>query len=199
MIIKKVVVGDLETNCYIIEDDGNLVIIDPGAEAEKIFAELSDNKIRSCVVILTHVHPDHIGAVDEISGKLKCPIYMHTLDSAWLKQIFGSVFPGLHNVEDKEIIKASSLHLKVIHTPGHSEGGICLYIEKEGILFSGDTLFQGDVGRTDLMGGSKEQLVASIKKLMKLPDTVKVYPGHSSNTTIEKEKQYNWFVKELGI
>ena len=215
MKIEKVVVGELETNCYIIAESRhsansrlsgrgsaeagsvrgngqNYVIIDPGADGAKILEKISVmNRVPSgrATVILTHAHPDHIGAVGEISGELKCKICLHNLDSEWLKQMLGSSFPGLRNVEDSEIIKVGSLNFKVIHTPGHTPGSICLYLEKENVVFTGDTLFAQGVGRTDLPCGNEQALQNSLKKLFVLPDSVKVYPGHGPETTIENEKE----------
>ncbi|PIZ17428.1 hypothetical protein COY51_00155 [Candidatus Desantisbacteria bacterium CG_4_10_14_0_8_um_filter_39_17] len=198
MTVKTVVVGELETNCYIIGDKENYAIIDPGADAKKIMMKMvkmvsgtsqSQTPFSKPVpIILTHAHPDHLGAAGEITGELKGQIYLHSLDSEWLKHIFGSSFPGLRNVEDNEIIKVGSIELRVIYTPGHTQGSICLYLEREGTLFSGDTLFAAGVGRTDLPGGDEESLRSSLKRLWTLPDSVKVYPGHGPQTTIKNEK-----------
>lgn len=200
MFLECVVVGDLFTNCYITGDEKGLVIIDPGAEPVKIFKVLKGIEKKSgskvpAVVILTHAHPDHTGAVGDIAGELKCPIYMHDLDSEWLKEVFGSEFPGLHHIEDGEVLKIGGISLKVIHTPGHTEGSICLYDEKNGILFSGDTLFANGVGRTDMPGGSQRRLVTSLKRLMALPAGLRVCPGHGEETTIALEKA---FLKSMG-
>ena len=191
MIIKTVVVGELETNCYIISEGESCAIIDPGAEGSKILQAIKGD---SPHIILTHAHPDHIGAVGEIMGKLKGQIYLHSFDSRWLKQMLGSAFPGLRNAEENEIIKIGSLKSRIIHTPGHTQGSICLYLEKEGVIFTGDTLFAGGVGRTDLPGGDESALRSSLRKLMGLPGSVKVYPGHGPQTTIKKEKD-NWMIR----
>lgn len=203
-ILKRIVVGELETNCYIIGDKSYYAIIDPGDDVEKIGTapiflgastaiekETSTHPRREPIplIILTHGHPDHIGAVKDISSKLKCPVYIHNLDSEWLKQMFGNSLPSVHNIEDGEIIKIGPNELKVIHTPGHTQGSICLYLEKEGIIFSGDTLFAGGVGRTDLPGGDEQALQASLKKLLSLPGFIKVYPGHGPQSTIENERK----------
>ncbi len=195
MIIKTVTVGELATNCYIAGDEKGVVIIDPGADSPQILKTVSSvppSKIGGqaqwpvASVILTHAHPDHIGAVDEVAGKLKCPIYMHGLDSDWLKGIFGSKFPGLHVVEEGGIIKAGGVPFTILHTPGHSEGSICLYNEKEKVLFSGDTLFADGTGRTDLPGGDEEKMTASLKRLLALPAAVTVYPGHGEAALISE-------------
>ena len=191
MIIKVVTVGELATNCYITGDEKGVVIIDPGANAPQIFKALEDLRLPTLhsplfTVVLSHAHPDHIGAVDEVAGKLKCPIYMHGIDADWLKGIFGSKFPGLLEVEEGGIIKAGGVALTILHTPGHTMGSICLYNEKEKILFSGDTLFADGTGRTDLPGGDEAKMNASLKRLLALPAAVTVYPGHGQSATISE-------------
>ena len=185
MLIKTVTVGELATNCYIAGDEKGVVIIDPGADAPQILKTVSSVQCPASSVILTHAHPDHIGAVDKVAGKLKCPIYMHGMDSDWLKGIFGSKFPGLMEVEEGEIIKAGGVLFSILHTPGHTEGGICLYNEKEKTLFSGDTLFADGTGRTDLPGGDEAKMNASLKRLLALPEAVTVYPGHGESALIK--------------
>jgi hydroxyacylglutathione hydrolase len=202
MILEKIVVGDLFTNCYIIGDSTELAIVDPGADPDiilKSFEKLSGDKAvraKNTVVLLTHNHVDHIGAVGEVAGALKCPIYMHGLDSDWLKEMLGSKYPGLHDIEDKEFLKVGGLSLEVLHTPGHTKGSVCFYDKKDAVLLSGDTLFAGGIGRTDLEGGSDEEMIASLKKLMLLPDDTIVYPGHDAKTTIAKERE---ILKAMGI
>jgi len=209
MFIKTVVVGELETNCYIVGDRNSLAVIDPGADARKIINAIKGTgtfltgpegiKETASVIILTHAHPDHTGAVAEVCGELKGFIYMHTLDSEWLKEIFGSKFPGMRNVEDGGILKIGEISFCVWHTPGHTEGSICLYNEKEKILFSGDTLFAEGVGRTDLQGGDEKKLVHSLKRILSLPDEIRIYPGHGEPTTLGKEREFlNGYLKTSG-
>jgi glyoxylase-like metal-dependent hydrolase (beta-lactamase superfamily II) len=142
-----------------------------------ILSEIKDFKIR--YIILTHGHPDHFGAVDELKKATQAPIVIHPADSWFIK-------PDKELKNDDEI-KFGSLSLKVIHTPGHSKGSICLYIS--GHLFSGDTLFSEGFGRTDLPGGSTQEMKKSLKRLSALPDETSVYPGHDETTTIKKEKE----------
>jgi len=202
MILEKIVVGDLSTNCYIIGDNAGLAIIDSGGDAPQILGALkklkpvTGNPSPVTAIFLTHNHPDHIGAVGEMASGLKCPIYMHSFDSDWLKEMLGSKYPGLHNMEDREILKVGGISLKVLHTPGHTKGSVCFYCQKEAVLLSGDTLFAGGIGRTDLPGGSDEEMVASLKKLMLLPDDTVVYPGHNGKTIIAKERG---ILKTMGI
>lgn len=179
MIIKTIKVGDLQTNCYIVidEESREAAIVDPGGEASKILPEIKGFKIR--YIILTHGHPDHFGAIDELKKATQAPVLIHPADSWFIK-------PD-RELKDGDEIKFGGLSLKVIHTPGHSKGGICLY--GNGYLFSGDTLFSEGFGRTDLPGGSRDEMKRSLKRLSALPDETLVYPGHDESTTIKKEKE----------
>jgi glyoxylase-like metal-dependent hydrolase (beta-lactamase superfamily II) len=179
MLIKTIKVGDLQTNCYIVIDEksNEAVIIDPGDEASEILRELKNLKIR--YIILTHGHPDHFGAVNNIKAKTGAPLLMHPADNWFFK-------PDKELSEGQEI-KFGEISLKVLHTPGHTKGGVCLYAN--GHLFSGDTLFSEAHGRTDLPGGSIEEMRKSLKRLASLPDETRVYPGHDEETTIGLEKE----------
>lgn len=183
MQIKTIKVGSLQTNCYVVIEEKSKegVVIDPGDEALRILAEIKDLKIR--YIILTHGHPDHFGAVEELKRKTGAPLLMNPEDSWFVK-------PDQELKEGNEI-KFGSLVLKVMHTPGHSKGSICLYID--GHLFSGDTLFCSGCGRTDLPGASREEMRKSLKKLSFLPNETRVYPGHGEPTTIGKEKERGTF------
>ncbi len=201
MIIKKVIVGELETNCYLIADEKTLeaAIIDPGDNADAILKAIRENKINPQYIINTHWHPDHIRANKELKDILKIPVCIHEKDA----KMFGGPRAIIYSMmgydvkmsapdkllKDGDKIEFGSIGLKVIHTPGHSKGGICLY--DGSVLFSGDTLFAGAVGRTDLLGGSDRELKKSIEKLFELPPDTKVYPGHGPETDIEAEKR-NW-------
>ncbi len=179
MQIKIVKVGSLQTNCYIIIDEKSreAVVIDPGDESHKIIPEIKGLKIRC--IILTHAHPDHFGAVDEIKKITGAPLLMNPEDN-WF-------FKPDKEIKEGDEIKFGGLTLKVLHTPGHSKGSVCLYID--GHLFSGDTLFSEGCGRTDLPGGSMADMRKSLKRLSTLPDDTKVYPGHDESTTISREKE----------
>ncbi len=180
-LIDKIVVGDLQTNCYILTDakSKNCVIIDPGADSARIKGRLSSEGLSPSFIINTHAHPDHVGANKEFN----LPVYIHKNDAKFL--------PGVNKpLNDGDKIQLGNLAIDVIHTPGHTPGGICLLCGNS--LFSGDTLFASCVGRTDLPGGNEAQLINSIKnKLFVLNDDIKVYPGHGSETTIGNEKLNN--------
>ncbi|MDD5382921.1 MAG: MBL fold metallo-hydrolase [Candidatus Margulisbacteria bacterium] len=179
MKFKTVKVGNLRTNCYIIFDEhnGEGVIVDPGDEAAKILPEIAELKVR--YIIITHGHPDHFGALDELKKKTGAPLLMNSGDN-WF-------FNPDRTIKEGDEISFGRVTLKVLQTPGHSRGGVCLYAP--GYLFSGDTLFAGTCGRTDLPGGSAEAMAKSLKKLAQLPGETMVFPGHDEFTTIQQEKE----------
>jgi len=171
MKIKRLVVGQLGTNCYLIISKGELMVIDPGVEPKKILQEIEKSKTNLKYIILTHSHLDHISAVLEIKQKIKTQVLIHQLERYSL-----SFDPDILLKEEDEI-KIGDVILKVLHAPGHTSGSICL-LGKD-FIFTGDTLFQDGVGRTDLPGGSSKYLRESLDKLSKvLRSGMKVYPGH---------------------
>jgi len=206
MNYETVVVGALETNCYLVycKETLECAVIDPGAEAEKIFSVISRKNLKPAIVINTHGHFDHIGANKDIKDKYKIPLYIHSLDSkmlGFIQRLGLSFFPGSKGspppdklLEDGENIEIGKSYLKVIHTPGHSPGSISLI--GDGFIISGDALFSGGVGRTDLPGGSLDDLENSIKnKILILPEETIVLPGHGPSTTVAKEKSSNPFIR----
>ena len=191
--------GSKETN--------EAAIIDPGAEFNKINNKISDMGVTPKIVILTHYHGDHIGAGEEVIEKYGTKVYIHTEDAEALnnsnmnfsKTMFGK---GINikadeKLNDGDVISLGELKFEIIHTPGHTKGGICIKVGN--IMMTGDTLFNSSIGRTDLPGGSFEEIIKSIKeKIFKYDDDTIIYPGHMSATTIKKEKQYNPFVNWQG-
>ncbi len=208
MILKSLVVGPIGANCYVIGDEATNegAIIDPGDDAQRIIRMVKDTGLTIQFIIATHGHFDHNGAMKVLKEEYDCDFLLHKDDLMFIKQSKKSAmkwgitieqvpYPDKY-VEDGDILKLGSLELTVIHTPGHSRGGICLYIPSEKLVFSGDTLFYGSVGRTDFDGGSMEELLKSIKeKLYTLPDNTVVYTGHGEETTIGNEKMQNMFVR----
>lgn len=201
MKIKTFVVGPMQTNCYVLSDEetGEAIIIDPGDEPEKIKKYLVQNKLKPEFIVNTHGHVDHIAS----DAEFKLPVYIHKLDLYNLRDplknlsslVGGNVKPPsqIMPLEDKDIIGTKKIKLEVIHTPGHTPGGISLKFDK--VVFSGDTLFYSGIGRTDFPGASFSQLIASIKnKLFTLSDDTRVYPGHGPASTIGQEKESNPFV-----
>lgn len=188
MKIHTIIVGPIETNCYIVEDEKSqkAIVIDPGGEAEKIISFLEKHPLKIQAMVITHGHFDHIGAIRKLKEKTKAPILMHESD------VFGlSVSdspPADRFLKDHDNLEVGGLKFEVIHTPGHTPGGISLYCKEEKILFSGDTLFAGNIGRTDLPYSSEEAMIKSLKKLLELPPETKVFPGHGKPTTIGRER-----------
>jgi len=201
-------VGKLFTNCYIVacRETKEAIIIDPGfesvSEAEKIFKFIEENTLKPKFVVNTHGHPDHICGNGIVKGKFQTPILIHEKDAFMLGRL-GKViakFAGFDNsspsadafLKDGDIISFGKITLKVMHTPGHSPGSISLIGQKE--VFTGDTLFAGSIGRTDIPRGSVSDIKESLRKLTCLPDDFKVYPGHGPATTIGEEKHSNPFL-----
>lgn len=203
-IIKPVIVGDIYTNCYLVADPESKegVVIDPGADFDKIWKNIEKYGIIVKKIVATHGHYDHLGAVNELRKKTKAVFLIHKEDVIFAEhpETNGSALFGDGTVSAKvdaflkegDVVKAGKLELKVIHTPGHSPGGICLYTDGE--LFSGDTLFLNSIGRTDFPNASYELIMESLAKLMKLPEATRVYPGHGQYTTIGEEKKNNPFL-----
>ena len=205
MILKNLVVGPLATNCYIIGSESNEegMIIDPGAEAEVILRNVKDLELEIKSIVLTHGHIDHIGALKEVKEATGAEVAIHTDDAQSFQENSVSTLLGLSYptplpadrlLKDGDSMGIGDLHFLVLHTPGHSPGGICLL--GQGVMFSGDTLFNYGIGRADLPGGSYSQLMNSIHtKLMTLPDNTTVYPGHGPDTTIGAERSGNPFLQ----
>jgi len=206
VIVRKLEVGPFASNCYIIgsEADREGMIIDPGDEAKLILSEVKDLGLDIKVIALTHGHIDHIGALKEVKEATGAQVAIHTDDVRVLKDRFLSIFLGIRRrsppppdrlLNDGDTISVGELKFTVIHTPGHSQGSICLL--GEGVLFSGDTLFNYGVGRSDLpgSGSNHNQLIDSIqRRLLVLEDDIRVYPGHGPETTIGAERRGNPFL-----
>ncbi len=206
MKFESVIVGPLETNCYLIHCPvtSECAVVDPGAEASKILRLITSNELRPVILLNTHGHIDHIGANKEIKEKFDIPLCIHRHDEPMLKGVQQSELSFILGaqdspapdkyLEDGGTIKIGQSSLKVIHTPGHSPGSVIFL--GDGFLLSGDTLFFGGVGRTDLPGGSWPELVDSIKtKILTMPDEMPVLPGHGPFTSVGQEKRSNPFIQ----
>lgn len=205
MILETLPTGPLDVNCYIVgcEETRKAAVVDPGGDVTKILYLLVEKKLSVVMVINTHGHFDHIGGNHDLLAATGADLVIHRDDSPLLSQAaehaaaFGlrteaSPAPTRELVGD-ELLQVGNLSLQVIHTPGHSPGGICLYVD--GCLLVGDTLFARSIGRTDLPGGDHQLLIKGIKeKLLPLPEATKVYPGHGPMTTIGHEKLHNPFL-----
>jgi hydroxyacylglutathione hydrolase len=206
LIIKKLEVGPIMANCFILgcEDTREAVVIDPGDEADKILMELAKAELKVTYLINTHGHFDHVGANKRMKDVTRAILAIHPDDVPMLGELSRSAASfGLaaENSPEPDLLLShgdkitfGKITLEVIHTPGHSRGGICLYTK--GHLFAGDTLFAGSIGRTDLPGGDYDTLIASIKeKLLILPEDTRVYTGHGPETTLMNEKRMNPFLR----
>lgn len=196
--------GILRANCYVVFDEltRQAAVIDPGGDADKILAKCEENKLEVKAILLTHGHGDHVAGVADIKEATRAEIMMNKADDYLVHGGNQKLIPILsrmkvfeldRNIEDGDIIKLGDMEIEVIGTPGHTPGGVCFRIGDA--VFSGDTLFRGSVGRTDLEGGSMETLLLSLRqKLCMLPDSTMVYPGHEGSTTIGEERKFNPFL-----
>lgn len=202
---KTLIVGPIATNCYIVYDNSrdSAVVIDPGAEAERIIAALEENKLKLKAIINTHGHGDHIKENKTLKQKYNCPIYIHKDDSDFLDNpdLNGSILIGNpftspkadHFLKDGEVLDIDGMRFSVFHTPGHTPGGVCLKID--GLLFTGDTLFCGTVGRCDLPGGDGEKLKKSLKIFDSFPGETIILPGHENKCVLSIDRNHNPFLK----
>lgn len=210
MKIEHLILGSYETNCYIVRDNEtakDCLIVDTGLEAGGLIEFLQSQELNPVSAVFTHGHADHITGIPLLREKYpEIKIYIHKLDGKMLTRatsnlsvLAGRIFrtkPADSLIEEGDVIEAAGVKLQVLHTPGHTQGGICLYSKDEQVIFSGDTLFAGSVGRTDMPGGNMAQLIEGIKeKLLPLPEETVVYPGHGPVTTIGQEKANNPFLQ----
>jgi len=210
MILKALELGPFASNCYIVgsEKTKEGMIIDPGTEAETIMESVRQLGLSIKLIVATHAHPDHIMALHQVEEATEAPFAMHEAEASGgivqaMAGMLGMLMTGSFGappkperlLKDGDIIEVGDLRFAVLHTPGHSPGGISLY--GHGVVFSGDTLFNFGIGRTDFPGCSYTELMDSIhNKLMALPDETVVLPGHGPQTTIATERKYNPFLRE---
>ncbi len=204
MLVRGLVVGPLQVNCYLVgcEETKGGIVIDPGGDAPVILSQIQALGLNTAYIVNTHGHIDHVAANRLIKKATNAPIAIHRLDAPWLTSPQGGLAlllgasPGPSAdilLEEGDEVKFGNIGLKVLHTPGHTSGGISLL--GEGVVFTGDALFNMGIGRTDLPGGDFGTLIESIKsKLLTLPEETVVYPGHGPSTTIGREKRSNPFV-----
>jgi len=198
LIIKTIIAGMYEENCYLVMDEvtKELAIIDPGGQPNIIEEEIKLLDAKPKFILLTHGHMDHVGGVVELVNKFSIPFYINEIEETYMKNdkfVFGSLPKASRYLKEGDTLNLGGNVIKVIETPGHTAGGICFLIADK--LFTGDTLFQGSVGRSDFPGGDGMQLVKNIKeKLLPLGDNIEVYAGHGSASTIGYEKRMNPFL-----
>ncbi len=206
MIVERIPAGVYAANCYVVgcSESKKGVIIDPGGSADEVLKKVNKYELDIEYILLTHAHGDHIGGIIKIKEQLEKPIVLHKEDSELLldsKKNLSNMM-SIDNIEmeadkcvcDGDILNFGNKEIEIIHTPGHTPGGMCIKIDN--YIFTGDTLFARSIGRTDLFGGSYEKLIKSIKeKLLVYDDEVKLLPGHGPATTIGSEKRENSFIK----
>lgn len=207
MQIKYMQLGMVCTNCYIFWADGSdqCAVVDPGDDGQQVASLIQGLKLTPVAILLTHSHFDHVLGIPGLRETWPgLPVYCHPADipEEVSETMFGMTVPtvaAFGNVtpySEGDTVAVGPLTVKVIHTPGHTRGSVTLMVEGEGVLFTGDTLFRGSMGRTDLPGGSYADLTASLKKLAALPGDYKVYPGHESFSSLDTERKTNFFMQE---
>jgi len=207
MIHEILPVGPLRCNCSIVGDEQSreAIVIDPGDDIEQVVALIQKHDLQVKQIVITHAHIDHVGGAMKLRATTGAPILLNQNDYGLLKMLdmqaawVGMAFPGKveidRSVGSADLVKAGSLVAQVLHTPGHTEGSICLYFPAEKTLVAGDTLFAGSIGRTDLPGGSHQRILQSLHDtILALPDETLVVPGHGSLTTIGEERESNPFL-----
>jgi glyoxylase-like metal-dependent hydrolase (beta-lactamase superfamily II) len=209
MIHEILPVGPLQCNCSIVGDETTheAIVIDPGDEIDEILALIKKHNLQVKQIAITHAHIDHVGGAMKLRAATGAPILLNQNDYALLKMLdvqaawLGMKSPGRVEIDQSlgqaDLVKAGSVEGQVIHTPGHTEGSICIYFPLERKLIAGDTLFAGSIGRTDLPGGSFEKIMGSLhNQVLALPDETVVVPGHGPNTTIGEERETNPFLQK---
>lgn len=203
MFVKGFTVGPVQTNCYILGDEETKLaaLIDPGDSGAALAAQVKKEGYELAMILLTHGHFDHIGGVRDAVNAAKAenpekeiPVYIHSGDypvapASFARGITLKGVPGIHHYDEDNTVQLGNLTIKVMSTPGHTQGGVCLMVENA--LFTGDTLFAGSCGRTDFQTSSPTDMMASLKRLSLLPGDYAVYPGHESASTLEQERKTN--------
>ena len=199
MIIEAIPAGIYDANCYILveENTKECGIIDPGGDSERLISQIDKLNAKPKFILLTHGHMDHVGGVIDLVKKYNIPFYISKADEEYMEKddfVFGTLPKASGYLKENDILKLGDEIIKVLETPGHTKGGLCFLLNNDKV-FTGDTLFNGSIGRTDFIGGSMSEIINSIKeKLLPLGDRVDVYTGHGDMTTIEHEKKYNPFL-----
>ncbi|OGM33042.1 hypothetical protein A2803_02910 [Candidatus Woesebacteria bacterium RIFCSPHIGHO2_01_FULL_44_21] len=199
MTIKKLIVGSMRSNCYIVSDQSEALIIDPGDDADYIIRTIEEQELTPKAIIATHGHFDHVLAALELKLAYAIPFYMHKADEFLLKRMASSARHFINYdpgpppevdiyLKDNSILKINNFKFKIISSPGHTPGSVCLYFKKEKALFVGDLIFaDGTFGRTDHIYSNKEELARSVAKIMKFPRNTIVYPGHGEEFTLHRK------------
>lgn len=203
MKIKRLVVSSFQTNCYVLYDHFQAVIIDPGDQAKKIKNFINENELDVLAILLTHGHCDHIGAIDALYQAFACPIYLHHEDHVYLKEPKYNLSMMMGNpliiqapvLDCDETMQIGPFKVRWHHLPGHTPGSSMIELIDQKIIFSGDVLFNGSIGRFDFPLSSHHDTVLSMKKLKEFQEDARVFPGHGEETSIKNEQQYNPYLK----
>ncbi len=215
MILERLIVGMLQTNCYLLgdEESGRAVVIDPGAEGKRICGRLEDLGLQLSAILVTHAHFDHTMAAWTLKKRCGGEIYLNSADKSsrieFICRLAARFFPEIHPISLDEVdrtlahgdqLQFGAIQIEVLSTPGHTPGDVSFYLKDQGKVFSGDLIFAGAIGRTDLSGGSLQQLMDSVRStVFRLPDETVIYPGHGNETTVGSEKKHNpYFSRESG-
>lgn len=192
MNVKKLALGAYQTNCYLLFNDTEALVIDPGYEADTILDALQGRKLRA--ILLTHGHFDHVGAVKELVAETGCDVYLHPAEATMPPMMTAGQLYYTHTYGEGDTVSPiDGVELTVLHTPGHTPGSVCLIWGDQ--MFSGDTLFEGSCGRVDLPGGDPRVMLQSLRRLASLQADYHVHPGHGGSTTLSGEKQYNPYLR----
>ncbi len=201
MLVKCLIVGNLDTNCYIATNEDTLecVVIDPGDEVNTIMDYVESNKLTVKDIFLTHGHFDHTRAAYAVSAETGAPIWIHKADCVQDgKKDLYKFFPNENTkyYDDGDVIESAGMKFRVMWTPGHSEGSVMLFCGD--VIFSGDTIFKESVGRVDLPGGDADKMMKSLKKIGGITGDYEIYPGHMDATTMERERSFNQYLRYAG-
>ena len=209
MNVEVLPLGPFAANCHVVWDNNrNALVIDPGFDGAHVARVIDSSHLKVCGWLLTHGHADHVCGLAEAYRMHPAPVYIHEKDAPWVFSENNGITPfysaperpncELTTFSGTQTLEIGPFQMQAIHTPGHSPGCVCYYFQTESILFSGDTLFKGSAGRTDLRGGDARALAQSLKILAGLPDQTEVFPGHGESSTIAEEKAGNYFLREFS-
>lgn len=195
MNIHTLTLGLYQTNCYLLENNGQCVVIDPGYEPETILSFVKSHNLSVAGILLTHGHFDHVGAVAPLAQATACDVWLHPDELTLPAVMTGGPLFYTETYEEGDSLQLAGITFSVMHTPGHTPGSVCLVTEDA--IFSGDTLFAGSIGRTDFPGSDPRQMVASLSRLSDLKKDYRIFPGHGESTTFAREKKYNPYLKGM--